>query len=299
MEYEEIEDEENENQDENDGDLELSFILGGNNNNNIEIIENNDSHSESGSHSYQRNLGGLRFHPNLLRRGRNSEIEIRHINNNHNNNDDYALFYNPFLENNNQSSIKYELELYYEESVYFPFNIYKYKESNSLFLFYRPSVYLKTLYNKSMEMIENTTNIFLYNYIYPFDNNYKRYFTFALIGAKEKTVSYYIKEVDKIKDTFNSICNLGYILDKKEKLNIIKKIRSNILDNNSNIKKLENKDKVKEDIKNEKKEVKLFDDSFEHLLSYKKLIESSFSFSSKKSKEDDKEKNDKNKKEEK
>ena len=266
VEFEDLEDEENDNDDDNEGDFEVSLFLGGNNGNNnndmnrMEIIENNDSHSDSHINNYHRNISGFRFNINYLRR-RNNDIES--VCNHRENNDDYALFYNPFLEtmNNGQNSVKSEMELYFEESACFPFNIYKYKENNSLILFYKPNIGIKLINKKNIDIVEKMTNIFLYNYIFPFDISYKRYFNFALIGAKEKTMNYYSKEIEKIKDNYFSVCYISDGWDRKvkrEKNNILKEIKKYILEN-GNIIKLEvskeekqiedNKDKDKVDEK--------------------------------------------------
>ena len=266
VEFEDLEDEENDNDDDNEGDFEVSLFLGGNNGNNnndmnrMEIIENNDSHSDSHINNYHRNISGFRFNINYLRR-RNNDIES--VCNHRENNDDYALFYNPFLEtmNNGQNSVKSEMELYFEESACFPFNIYKYKENNSLILFYKQNIGIKLINKKNIDIVEKMTNIFLYNYIFPFDISYKRYFNFALIGAKEKTMNYYSKEIEKIKDNYFSVCYISDGWDRKvkrEKNNILKEIKKYILEN-GNIIKLEvskeekqiedNKDKDKVDEK--------------------------------------------------
>ena len=253
VEFEDLEDEENDNDEDNDGDFEVSLFLGGNNGNNnndmnrMELIENNDSYSESHINNYHRNINGLRFNFNIFRR-RNNDAES--IYNHRENNDDCALFYNPFLEtmNNGQNSVKSEMELYFEESVCFPFNIYRYKEYNSLILFYKPNISIKLVNKRNIEIVEKMTNIFLYNYIFPFDISYKRYFNFSLIGAKEKTMNYYSKEIEKIKETYYSSCNISDGLDrkeKKEKGNIIREIKKYLLDN-GNIIKLEDSKKEKQ-----------------------------------------------------
>ena len=273
VEFEDLEDEENDNDEDNEGDFEVSLFLGGNNGNNnndrMEIIENNDSRSESHINNYHRNISGFRFNFNFLRR-RNNDIES--VCNHRENNDDYALFYNPFLEtmNNVQNSVKSEMELYFEESVCFPFNIYRYKENNSLILFYKPNIGIKLVNKKNIDIVEKMTNIFLYSYIFPFEISYKRYFNFALIGAKEKTMNYYSKEIDKIKDHYDSICYISDGWDRKEKNNIFKEIKKYLLEN-GNIIKLEvnkeekqvednkDKDKDKVDEKKDDKNNKMMD----------------------------------------
>ena len=263
VEFEDMEDEENDNDDDNEGDFEVSLFLGGNNGNNnndmnrMEIIENNDSHSESHINNYHRNISGLRFNFNFLRR-RNNDIESAC--NHRENNDDYALFYNPFLEtmNNGQNSVKSEMELYFEESACFPFNIYRYKENNSLILFYKPNEGIKLVNKKNIEIVEKMTNIFLYNYIFPFDISYKRYFNFALIGAKEKTMNFYSKEIERIKENYSSICYINDGWDRKvkrEKNNTFKEIKKYLLENGNIIKLEVNKEeKQNEDNKDKDKD---------------------------------------------
>ena len=243
IEYDEMEEDENDNDNEDDEDEDSMNIIRNNNNNRIEIIEN-DSHSESNENIRRRQ----RFNP--FRR-RANEIEI--VQRNNYQNDDYTLFYNPSLNNNGSNTLKSELELYFEESVTFPFKILKHLENNSLILFYRTKMCIKIITKKNVEIVEKMGNLFLYNYIYPFDNNFKRYFFFALIGAKEGALSHYFKEIEKIKDNYNSICLFSNNYDKKlktERTNIIKQIKTSILENNPNIIKLdkkEEKEKINED----------------------------------------------------
>ena len=245
IEYDEMEEEENDNEDDEDED---SMNIVRNNNNRIEIIEN-ESHSESNENIRRR---GRPF------RRRSNEIEI--VQRNNYQNDDYTLFYNPSLDNNANGTLKSELELYFQESVCFPFEIYKYLELNSLILFYKTKMYVKICNKKSVEIVEKMGNLFLYNYINPFDNNYKRYFFFSLIGAKEGALSHYFKEIEKIKENFNSMCIFSDTYDKKlktERSNIIKQIKASIVENNPNIIKIEKKEeKEKNNEDKDKKESK-------------------------------------------
>jgi hypothetical protein len=139
-----------------------------------------------------------------------------------------------------------------------------------LILFYKPNIGIKLVNKKNIDIVEKMTNIFLYSYIFPFEISYKRYFNFALIGAKEKTMNYYSKEIDKIKDHYDSICYISDGWDRKEKNNIFKEIKKYLLEN-GNIIKLEvnkeekqvednkDKDKDKVDEKKDDKNNKMMD----------------------------------------
>ena len=148
------------------------------------------------------------------------------INNNQNYNEENILFYNPFIESAssmNKSQAKSEVNIFYEEFIIFPFLVLRTKSKNNLIYFNRPNISIDIFSNLDKSIVIKTSSMFLYNYLFPFDLNYERYFHFILIGAKEKTVKAYFEELNKIMKDFFSMYSMHDLTLIENSIKIIKK----------------------------------------------------------------------------
>ena len=191
------------------------------------------------------------------------------INNNQNYNEENILFYNPFIESAssmNKSQAKSEVNIFYEEFIIFPFLVLRTKSKNNLIYFNRPNISIDIFSNLDKSIVIKTSSMFLYNYLFPFDLNYERYFHFILIGAKEKTVKAYFEELNKIMKDFFSMYSMHDLTLIENSIKIIKK---NLIENGNLVKtkiinkkeKEKEKDNKLEDFKDKNNELKKNNDN--------------------------------------
>ena len=228
--------------------LENTFDL---NNINLRIIQNsqndNDNEEENSNILPQVYINNLQLL--LGNNNQNNNQEENELNNGENTlnyNEENLLYYNPYTDGNsslNKSQIKTEINSFYEEFIVFPFLVTRTKSKNNLIYFSRPKIDVDILSNLEKDMVNKTLNVFIYYYLFQSELNYNKYFNFVLIGLKEKTISAYFNELDKIVNDFLSI----YSVNSLEKIDNIRKDIIKIIteDNNSII-------KEKEEIKEQK-----------------------------------------------
>ena len=285
--------------DESNQNLENTFDI---NNLNFRIIqnpeENNNNEEEDNNGGHIHNVNELEIYfgnnNNNINLNQAEDLIINNEENNLTYNEENLLYYNPYtdsISNMNKSQIKTEINSFYEEFIVFPFLVTRTKSRNNLIFFYRPKIDIDILSNLDKDMVNKTLNVFIYYYLFQNELNYNRYFNFVLIGLKEKTISAYFKELDKVVNDFLCIYS-------ENSLERVENIRNEIIKaiiEDDNIIKEEQKEKNNKE-QNEDKENELLDEIPEDL---KDLLNKQIQKDKNKEKEKDLKRNNNNEEKEK
>ena len=243
----------------------------------LSLIQNGEEDEEEDSNELLNNLENP-FEANMqvVQNPNQNEEENENNNNvnnleiiidNNNNNEEKMVNYNEenilFFEYNtelvlnlNQNKIKSEEFQFYEEFITFPFLIFNYKTKNALMNFYYREKYIDIYTNMEKEFIEKANNMFIKNYLFPFDLDYIKYLSFIFIGLKDKTTTSYYSEINKIIEDCSKYFSIKNEIKKEDYNDIINKLKQDndiikeLNDNNNKniIIKEKEKEKEKEDL---------------------------------------------------
>ena len=113
------------------------------------------------------------------------------------------------------------------------------------------------------QFVEKANNMFIKNYLFPFDLDYIKYFRFIFIGLKDKTTTSYYSEINKIIEDCSKNFSIKIEIKKEDYNDIINKLKqdNDIIketNDNNNKNNIKEKEKEKEDLSedNSYKEIK-------------------------------------------
>ena len=221
------------------------------NNLNLQIIQNEEENEEEEENNNNLINGERIFGIH--------NVNVMNLDDNYN--EENILFYEYNTEvmptNLNKQRLKAEEFQFYEDFIIFPFLLFRTNSKNELIYFNRAKINVDIFCNLDKSIVNKANNMFLYYYIFPFDLQYNKYFNFVFTGFKNKTMTGYFNEINKVLSDFMSmfsknneevtknLCN-DILTKLKEDENIIKESYKVIEKESKDKDNLKDKDKNKE-----------------------------------------------------